>query len=324
MDKHTTNDHKLHPIRVAVRRSGLTSHAIRVWERRYQAVVPGRTPTNRRAYSDQDIERLRLLHQATVQGHSISRIARLSIAELTELVRSDLVYTALAAGSARTLPAGAQDMAAADVETLCNRCLEAVQRSDGAGLQHELTRAATTVCRLFLLEDVLAVLLQRVGDLWQSGSLRINQEHLAASVVRAFLDTMLTVDTAPVDAPAIVVTTPSGQLHELGAMMAAALASAEGWRVVYLGPDLPAPEIAAAVRQQHARAVGLSIVYAGDDLRVTAELTTLRRALGEAIPVLAGGRAVSRCAAMLEHTGITPVHHLGKLPLHLTGIRQGV
>ncbi|MBX7259713.1 MAG: MerR family transcriptional regulator, partial [Candidatus Hydrogenedentes bacterium] len=54
-----------HPIQVVALRTGLTPHVIRMWERRYAAVCPTRTPTNRRLYSDSDITRLRLLSRAT-------------------------------------------------------------------------------------------------------------------------------------------------------------------------------------------------------------------------------------------------------------------
>jgi methanogenic corrinoid protein MtbC1 len=47
-------------------------------------------------------------------------------------------------------------------------------------------------------------------------------------------------------APKILVTTPQGQLHELGALIVSAVASTEGWNVTYLGPNLPAEEIVGA------------------------------------------------------------------------------
>ena len=40
------DDH--YPISVVVRRTGLTQDILRAWERRYEAVVPLRTPTGRR------------------------------------------------------------------------------------------------------------------------------------------------------------------------------------------------------------------------------------------------------------------------------------
>ncbi|MGZ4975468.1 MAG: MerR family transcriptional regulator, partial [Limisphaerales bacterium] len=74
-----------HAIKLVSLRTGLTAHVIRVWEKRYNAVRPRRTATNRRLYSTDDIERLTLLHEATRAGHSISTIASLSTAELRKI-----------------------------------------------------------------------------------------------------------------------------------------------------------------------------------------------------------------------------------------------
>ena len=66
-----------HPIQIVARRTGLTPDVIRVWERRYEAVLPRRTSTNRRLYSDRDVERLQLLRRATLAGRRIGDVARL-------------------------------------------------------------------------------------------------------------------------------------------------------------------------------------------------------------------------------------------------------
>ena len=65
-------------------------------------------------------------------------------------------------------------------------------------------------------------------------------------------------------APRLVVATPPGQVHELGALMVAVSAAAEGWAVTYLGPDLPVADLVSAVAQTDARAVAISVVYVPD------------------------------------------------------------
>src|SRR5580704_1762484 len=78
-----------HPIGVAAERTGISPHVLRVWERRYRAIEPTRTDGGRRLYSDDDIERLRLMALATAAGRGISRVAKLPTKELTRLVRDD-------------------------------------------------------------------------------------------------------------------------------------------------------------------------------------------------------------------------------------------
>ncbi|MDQ6624254.1 MAG: MerR family transcriptional regulator, partial [Verrucomicrobiota bacterium] len=77
----------LRTITFVARQTGLSIHAIRVWEKRYGAVRPVRAANNRRLYTEEDVERLRLLHEATLAGHAISQVANASIAELASLVR---------------------------------------------------------------------------------------------------------------------------------------------------------------------------------------------------------------------------------------------
>ncbi len=72
-------------IKIAALRSGLTPHVIRMWEKRYLAVEPDRTPTNRRVYSDHSIQRLVHLADLTRNGHSIGNIANLPDKELLDL-----------------------------------------------------------------------------------------------------------------------------------------------------------------------------------------------------------------------------------------------
>ena len=59
---HLQNGHHGHPIKVVENRTGLTAHTIRVWEKRYEVVAPGRSSGGHRLYSDRDVERLMLLH----------------------------------------------------------------------------------------------------------------------------------------------------------------------------------------------------------------------------------------------------------------------
>lgn len=68
--------------------TGLTDHTIRVWERRYGAVVARRAPNGRRIYDAADVEKLGLLKQLTEQGSSIGQIASSSIEELRDRCQS--------------------------------------------------------------------------------------------------------------------------------------------------------------------------------------------------------------------------------------------
>ena len=76
-------------IGAVVKRTGLAAPTIRIWEKRYGAVKPGRTETNRRLYSAEDVTRLGLLRSLTERGHSIRNIANLELPLLQEQLAED-------------------------------------------------------------------------------------------------------------------------------------------------------------------------------------------------------------------------------------------
>ena len=65
---------------------GVSTHALRAWERRYGTVAPHRTPGGSRLYDAAQIDRLKTLKELTDFGHSIGEVARLSLAELKQLL----------------------------------------------------------------------------------------------------------------------------------------------------------------------------------------------------------------------------------------------
>ena len=62
--------------------TGIGVHTLRAWEKRYSVVVPDRSPSGRRFYSDSDIEKLKLIATLNKTGEQISSIAKLSLEEL--------------------------------------------------------------------------------------------------------------------------------------------------------------------------------------------------------------------------------------------------
>ena len=169
--------------------------------------------------------------------------------------------------------------------------MEAATQLDAPALSQLLDEARVRYGQRTTLLRVIAPLIQEVGERWRKGEMRVAHEHLATNVLRDYLAVTLRTNPLAAAAPELVVATPSGQAHEVGALLAAAAARDLGWRVTYLGPSLPAEEIAACVQLRKARAVALSMVYPSDDPHVPAELTELRQILPRHVSLIIGGRA---------------------------------
>ncbi|MEM9015466.1 MAG: MerR family transcriptional regulator [Verrucomicrobiota bacterium] len=71
-------------ISAVARLTGISSHVLRVWERRYGVVEPQRSESMRRQYTQSDIHRLSLLKTLVDNGHTIGSVASLSTDQLEE------------------------------------------------------------------------------------------------------------------------------------------------------------------------------------------------------------------------------------------------
>lgn len=305
-----------HPMRVVTRRTGLSAELLRVWERRYRVVVPARTQTGRRLYSDSEIERLTLLQRATLGGRSIGLIASLSTPALLELLRQD-ADAEPARGVDPDTGRQSKDHASPDAAFLTDS-LRAVERFDPAVLTAVLRRASVALSATVFLENVVASLLEQVDQRWREGTLQRIHGQLTTSVVRRALER--TTVSAPPPAPTLLLATLTGQAHELGALIAAAAAAAEGWSVTWLGANLPADDIAQAARKLRARAVGLSLVHPAGDVSVNEELRRLRSLLPRSVVLIAGGAASPGYAAVLDEIGALRITDLNALCLTLRDI----
>jgi len=305
-----------HTIGAVVKKTGLSSHLIRIWERRYGAVQPIRTETNRRLYTDEDIEKLRLLKRATESGESIGQIASFSLKELEDLVGVELPPFDLPADNNQVTT-----VSLLKPEEYLEKCIIAARNMDTNRLSALLLQALVNFSRPVTLEEIVRPLLYAVGTMWHRGEIKVAHEHAVSSVIRTFLGNIIMESRYSPSAPGLIAATPSGQMHEFGAMLAAAGATIDGWNVTYLGPDCPAEDITGAVNLKKARAVILSIVYPGDDPHLEAELVKLRNMLGNDIHIFVGGGVSGEYQDILRKIKAIRVDNLNELRLNLSKIR---
>lgn len=256
--------------------TGLSVDVVRVWERRYGAVQPARSDGGTRLYSDADILRLRRLRQAVDGGHSISQAARLSETELDGLI-ADAQPSIEAADPYRAVR---------------ERFIEAVRTMDVVAADQELARAATLFPARELAKQIVAPILDEVGERWAHKEFGVAHERLASWLLRSMLGSLFRLYPAVGNADTIVLATPAGERHEFGVLLAGLLAAAHGWRVVCLGTDVPSNEIANAVRLTDARVLVLSLATAHPG--IDEELASISRLVPVSTRVWIGGREAAR------------------------------
>jgi DNA-binding transcriptional MerR regulator/methylmalonyl-CoA mutase cobalamin-binding subunit len=314
------DDSSRYLISTVSKRSGVKSDLVRAWERRYQAVTPTRTEGGHRVYSDLDIARLKLLNEATGQGHSISQIAQLPLDALKKLVANDDTVQTVPDNKPKVFN-GSRKLIA---EEYVDKCYSAILAFDAHTLESHFENAIVELGSEIFIEQLLTPLLTIIGDRWRSGELRPVHEHMASAIIRSL--TYILRNNAPpvVNAPRMIVSTPIGQLHELGALLAAIIAEFKGWQVTYLGANLPAEEIAAAVKFTNAKAVTISISFSSDDLVIPKEMRRLRKLIGPNIALIVGGRSAGHYEAILDEVGVLKIKNYDHFRLILDQVSAAI
>ncbi len=320
MEKTEQIANQKYSIKVVSMRTGLSAHAIRAWERRYNAVSPKRDSNNRRYYTEEDIERLSLLKRATDAGFGISQLVSSSNDELQELISSMNVIDL----PVKTKPEPQAEIRIPDTnyETYIENFMSALEQMDAKILENILIQAETDYGMNAMIENVLVPLMEDIGEKWRKGELRISHEHMASHVIRTFLGGVLASSRTSPSAPNVLVTTPVDQWHDIGALIMAVTAASEGWNVTYLGANLPSEEIAGAVKQNNCRVVILSIVYPEDDPVLVQEIRKLKRSIPDNVVIVAGGRASVSYKAVLDEVGALQVDSLYKIRTTLESLRS--
>lgn len=239
--------------------TGLSIDVVRVWERRYSAVLPARTAGGTRLYSDADVLRLSRLRQAVEQGFGIGQAARLSESELDELL-----------GSPRVSP-NASD----PYESVRSKFIEAIKILDVATAERELARGATLFNVRDFVKRIVVPIHVRLVSARDGSDLGFVQQRATLWLLRNTLSSLFRLYSNSESADLLLLATPSRGCDEFGLQVAALLAAMRGWRVVFLGEEVPVREIANAARLTGARvlAVNFETAYA----RAAEELAALSK-----------------------------------------------
>jgi MerR family transcriptional regulator, light-induced transcriptional regulator len=271
MNEEIITDAGKYRIGTVTKLTGLSADVVRVWERRYGAIRPARSIAGTRLYSDAEVSRLRRLRQAVENGHSISQAAKLSEAELDQLISDS-----------------SQASEAVDPYAIVReRFIKAIERMDVVTADLELSRAATLFPARPLINNLIAPVLAEIGERWAHKELGIAHEHIASNLLRNLLSSLFRLYPPTDQAETIVLATPANERHEFGLLLTALVAATRGWRVVYLGSDLPASEIALAVRLTRSRFLALSLI--ADHLDIEKELEAIANDLPAGTRVWVGG-----------------------------------
>lgn len=192
-----------------------------------------------------------------------------------------------------------QPKAVGDIQTVLEKTMIGFWEAVHSGKEDEASKVVQQALsegvswqRLYL--EVFAPVLARIGDLWETGTISVADEHLFTGTVLRLMH-RLSVGLPgwlSVASPTALVGCVEGEQHTLGGQMVSDFLTAQGWWVQFLNGSLPAEEWLGAVHRRLPQAVVICITREEHDPALRDTVERLSRWRGEQpLPLLvAGGR----------------------------------
>ena len=222
--------------------SGIKAHTIRIWEKRYHLLHPDRSDTNIRFYSDEDVRRILNVAMLVKSGYKISNVASYDDSKLqAEVLRQNRNFL--------------------DPEKNIEQLLFHTVNLDTFGYEQLLNKIIHENGFSKTIQNIIFPFFNRIGLLWQAGSIFVAHEHFVSNLIR----NRLIIEAAKFDnnlsEKTMLFFLREDEFHELGLLYLNYLAAENGFKCVYLGQNLPFGDVANLLRSTEFDFVCISFVY---------------------------------------------------------------
>lgn len=225
--------------------TGIKAHTIRMWERRYGLVIPKRTNTNIRYYSDQDLKDILNISILNQNGLKISKIAKLSDEEVREQV-NNLIDNPK------------------EFSNIIDKMLLSMLEIDEKSFIRTFSDSLKEYGFEKMIELIFFPFLERIGILWVTGTINPAQEHFISNLLRQKI--IATIDNEMSNRKPlkdkIIFFLPEDEMHELGLLFYSFIARKHGYEVIYLGASVPISDLREVQRVAKAKAMFSAFVNA--------------------------------------------------------------
>lgn len=200
--------------------SGIKAHTIRIWEKRYGLLVPERTDTNIRFYTDKELRHLLNVSALVKRGHKISKVANYG----EKRIQEEILKLNKQSGS---------------LGDYIDQLVIHIVNYDTDNLNRLLDELTEKLGFEKLITELIFPLFQKIGIFWQIGSIFPAQEHLISNLVRQRIITAISEQKQGRVNKTVLFFLPENEMHELILLFSQYLAASRGYHTMYLGQNVP-------------------------------------------------------------------------------------
>ena len=107
-------------------------------------------------------------------------------------------------------------------------------------------------------EEIIAPALTAIGEGWHAGEVTIVQEHFATAFLRRRLTALFHAYDQPDAGPLAITGSAPAEWHDIGILLLSLSLRRHGWRVIYLGQNVPAEHLIQEIERLRPELVCLS------------------------------------------------------------------
>lgn len=203
--------------------SGIKAHTIRIWEKRYNILVPMRTDTNIRLYNLENVQKLlniTLLHN---HGYKISKISKFSEEKIPQIVNEIISSKSVKNHAISAFKMAMINFNQALFFTTYNNLLSEKSFRE-------------------IFHEIIIPLMNEIGILWQTATITPAQEHFISYLIKQKI--LINTEKLQIIEPTrtdklFVLYLPMNEIHELGLMYLNYEILSKGYKTIYLGESVP-------------------------------------------------------------------------------------
>ncbi len=152
--------------------------------------------------------------------------------------------------------------------------------------------------------DILLPAQREVGRLWHAGELSIAEEHMVTAATQRTMSVLVSqAARQPANGYTVVVAAVSGNVHDVGLRALADMYQLAGWRVIFVGSDVPMQEFPTMLTFFEADLLMLGATLATQIPRVEQAIRSIRERCERPVRVVVGGAAFDEAPDLWERIG---------------------
>jgi len=207
--------------------SGIKAHTIRIWEKRYNLLVPERTDTNIRTYNLRSLQKLMNISFLKSNGYKVSRIAALDEFQIATKVK-EISYL----GNTETHAFNAFKLA--------------MLNFDQALFHNTYNRLLEEKSFREIFYELFIPIIQDIGFLWQTLTIKPSHEHFLFVHIRQkvliHIERLQSSNPKP-DTKTFVLFLPLNEIHDIGLLFINYELLSRGYHTIYLGESVPIEDL---------------------------------------------------------------------------------